>query len=327
MGQGMHDSGVPYDASDLPFLKSSRRQNKWLIGVSGGADSVALLHLLHDAGFRRVIVCHLHHGLRGKESDGDACFVMELAKRLGYEAEIEQLNVMETVKESGESMETVARRARLSFFARVARRRRCKRLLLAHHADDQAETVLWNLARGAYGLRGMKEVTMFCIDGVELQVIRPLLAMRHADLAGWLKSKRRRWREDASNCLPIAIRNRLRNECLPLLQEITGRDPVLGLTRLAADFRESEEALREILSSHSILDPQGRIHLGALRELPVVLRRMAIFDFLGDDGIPDITRALVDEVLEMLEPGSAASVNLPGGGRLRRTGGRFWIDR
>src|SRR5690606_25021228 len=115
----------------------------------------ALLHLLHRAGFSKVIVCHLDHRLRGRASTADARFVADLAAKLGMESEMGVAGVGKLARQTGESLETAGRRARHAFFAACARKWRCPRLLLAHHADDQAETVLWNLLRGSRGATGM----------------------------------------------------------------------------------------------------------------------------------------------------------------------------
>jgi tRNA(Ile)-lysidine synthase len=119
------------------------------------------------------------------------------------------------MKECGESMETAARHARHEFFAECAKQHRCNKVLLAHHADDQAETVLWNLLRGSYGLKGMRDEQEITVAGRKLRLIRPLLGLRHAALVAWLEERDLSWREDASNQQPVALRNRLRRRgCL-----------------------------------------------------------------------------------------------------------------
>lgn len=296
------------------------------MGVSGGADSVALLCLLHEAGFRNLIVCHLNHGLRGRESAADARFVSKLAARLGYSCEMGKADVRERMMACSESMETAARAARHGFFARCAKTHRCRRILLAHHAEDQAETILWNLFRGSDGLRGMRETQIIRCAGVDLTFVRPLLEIRRTELRDWLTGRKQKWREDESNDQPVAVRNRIRHEVLPLLREITGRDPVSPLIREARDAAEREETEHWALASAGILDPQGRLHLPALRALPVRLQRLAFKQHLTCSGIAGITRDLLDRCVEMIDPANPASLNLPGGARLRRREGRIWIE-
>ena len=153
------------------------RTARYLIGVSGGRDSVALLHALVEAGFRRLIVCHLNHGLRGRSAAADARFVAALAAKLGLECVAEKVDVAQWADEHSLSLETAAREVRYDFFARVARRHRCRILFLAHHADDQAETLLFNLCRGAgrSGLGGMSRDGQRTVSGVRLRLFREMV--------------------------------------------------------------------------------------------------------------------------------------------------------
>ena len=310
-------------ADKIPWLASASKTKRLLVGVSGGADSVALLHLLLEAGFRNLVVCHLDHGLRGRASTEDAKFVTRLAAKLTVECVVNQADVRGRMAARGESLETAARHARLEFFAECAVKFRCRRVLLAHHADDQAETVLWNLLRGSHGLKGMHEEQRL---GEKLDLIRPLLGVRRAELVEWLKSQGHRWREDASNGQPIAVRNRLRNEALPLLGEISGRDPTLAFVRGAADTEEQEALASWALDRAKVLDPQGRLHLPVLRSLPIALQRIALGKFLQDQGVGSLDRDLIERGLRLLDVKKPAVINLPGGGKLRRREGRLWIE-
>jgi tRNA(Ile)-lysidine synthase len=296
------------------------------VGVSGGADSIALLHLLVDAGFRNLVVCHLNHRLRGAESSGDARFVKRLASNLDLPCECGSSDVRRLMRASKTSLETAARMARHAFFADCARKHRCRRLLLAHHADDQAETVLWNLLRGSRGPRGMKPQQQMMMDGVKLTVMRPLLSARRADLHAWLIERNLSWREDATNSEAIGVRNRIRNEALPLLARITGRDPIAALVRAAADMAEIDAMEHDLVAAARVTDPSGRLHIPVLRTLPTPLQRRALHEFLIGHGIANIDRALLDRALDLLDSSAPASVNLPGDRRMRRRGGRLWID-
>ena len=309
----------------IPWLARTPRGGRWLVGVSGGADSVALLHFLLDSGFRNLIVCYLDHRLRGRASTADALFVKRLAEKHGLPCESGRADVRKRMKEHGESMETAARNARHAFFAQCAVKHRCRKILLAHHADDQAETVLWNLLRGSHGLKGMREEQQITVGGVRLRLVRPLLGARHAELVAWLEERGHRWREDASNHEPVAVRNRLRNEVFPLLAEICGRDPVAALVRGAEDSAERDDLENDLLQAANLLDPQGRMHLPALRKLPPALQRAALRRFLLGHAVAGTGRALLDRAMGLLETANPASVNLPGGRRLRRGAGRIWI--
>ncbi|RYD24237.1 MAG: tRNA lysidine(34) synthetase TilS [Verrucomicrobiaceae bacterium] len=315
-------------AKNIPWFATASRRKRWLVGVSGGADSVALLHLLVEAGFANLVICHLDHGLRGRASTGDARFVERLAAQLGLTCESAKADVKARMKQKGESMETAARNERHRFFAKFALKHRCPRILLAHHADDQAETVLWNLLRGSHGLKGMRaRQELVTESGVTLELHRPLLGMRRMDLVTWLESSRLKWREDASNAAPVAVRNRLRNTAFPLLAEISGRDAALAFARGAADAEDTESIETWALEQAKVLDPQGRLHLPAMRTLPVALQRIALRNFLRDHGITSIDRDLIERCLTLLDTSNPAAVNLPGNARLRRREGRLSIER
>ena len=306
---------------DDSWFRQASKRRRYLVGVSGGADSVALLEMLVAHGFRRLVVCHLDHGWRGRQSRADARFVERLARSHGLELEIEAARLAK-----GGSMEARAREARHAFFARCATRWRCPRLLLAHHAEDQAETVLWNLLRGSRGGSGMEAVRELTMAGRRIEVIRPLLACRRDDLRAWLHSREIRWREDVTNAQPVAVRNRLRHEALPLLAEISGRDAVAALVRAAAADGELREIEAWAVREADAIDPQGRLHLGRLAGLPPALRRACLHAFLSASGVPGPGRAEVDRVMAMLQPGAAARVSLPGGLFARRRGGRLWVE-
>jgi len=287
---------------------------------------VALLHLLVDAGFRDLVVCHLDHRLRGRASTEDARFVGRLAEKLGLACECGRIDVRERMKVQAESLETAARHARHEFFAQCAENHGCNRVLFAHHADDQAETVLWNLLRGSHGMKGMREEQSLMIKGMKLQIFRPLLGLRHVELIAWLESRGLQWREDASNTEPVAIRNRLRNEIFPLLAEISGRDAVHAFVRGAADAALREDLESEALERADLLDPQGRLHLPALRKLAPDLQRAALRKFLIEHGVASIDRALLERAVWLLDAKQTAVINLPGGGQLRRREGRLWVE-
>jgi tRNA(Ile)-lysidine synthase len=310
----------------IPWLENASRGSCWLVGISGGADSVALLHLLHRSGFRKIVVCHLNHRLRGRASTTDARFVEKLADRLGYPCESATADVRSRMKLHGESMETAARNARHEFFSDCAAKFRCHRILLAHHADDQAETVLWNLLRGSHGMRGMRGVQEIRIGGMPLKIIRPLLGLRHAELVQWLRDHSLKWREDASNREAVAVRNRLRNEVFPLLTEITGRDPVAAFVRGAEDSAEREDFEAAMLDETNVQDPQGRLHVPAMRKLPPLLARLAVRRYLLKNGIADTNRDLLERAVSLLDPQGPPAINLPGGARLRRRAGRLWVE-
>lgn len=287
---------------------------------------MALLHLLKDDGFRDLVVCHLDHGLRGEESSGDARFVELVAGEMGFGVELGKVDVRKLMEESGESLETAARRARHDFFGGCGKKHRCGRLLLAHHADDQAETVLWNLMRGAHGCRGMQAESRMKMGGREMAVTRPLIGVRKAELREWMLTRRFKWREDASNGENDVVRNRLRNEVLPLLDEIAGRDVSPMLVRAARVDEGFRELATWAVRRADAVDPQGRIHLGVLRSLPATLQAEVMAAFLAGHGIGGVSAELIGRCVKLADPAGPPSLNLAGGKRLRRSAGRIFVD-
>ena len=193
-----------------------------LVAVSGGVDSMVLLHVLHElaAGHGwRLTVAHLNHQLRGRSSEADERLVRRTAQKLQLPLVAERAAVRELARSRGLSLEMAARKLRHDFLARTAKRRHIPVVALAHHADDQLELFFLRLLRGSggEGLAGMKWRTPSPSDaGIEL--VRPLLDQPKAVLVEYAADHRIRYREDASNAVLDFQRNRIRHELLPLLR-------------------------------------------------------------------------------------------------------------
>jgi len=191
-----------------------------LVGVSGGADSVALLAVLCKLGAKhgfQVTAAHLNHRIRGKAANEDAEFVSKLADGFGIHCVIARSDVPRRAKRKGVSLEMAAREARYSFFAHTARKIEATVIATAHTANDQAETVLLKLMRGAGadGLSGMSRRTT--VSGID--VIRPMLDVPREEIVAFLRRHHLEWREDLSNREVFFLRNRVRHELLPMIEE------------------------------------------------------------------------------------------------------------
>jgi tRNA(Ile)-lysidine synthase len=292
-----------------------------LIGVSGGRDSVALLHQLHAAGFRQLIVCHLDHALR-PESGEDARFVKELAAKLGLDFVLKREDVAALAKRRKKSLETTAREARYAFFAQVARKRDCPRLFLGHHADDQVETLLFNLFRGAGagGLAGMSAMSTRTVDGVTLQISRPFLATWREEIDEFIARQKLSFIEDASNTDRKFTRNRLRHEVIPALERAFGRDIRRAIWRSAEILRAEDELLSELMGS-----TPPEFHVPALAAEPVAIQRRRLHAWLQLHSVPDVGFAEVEAVRALLT-GRPAKANLPGGWHARRRAKRLFLE-
>src|SRR2546425_8772161 len=210
-----------------------------LVAVSGGVDSVALLHLLLELASQwrlRLHVLHVDHQLR-PESAADADFVRTLGARLGVPVDVATVTV-----DSRGSLEAAARAARDAALETSAAPGGAHRVALGHTADDQAETVLMRLLEGA-GVRGLAG-----IPAVRGRIIRPLLAVRRRDLVARLERAGLAWIEDPTNRDPKFFRNRVRHELLPLLAASYAADVVVALNRVAGDARTAVETLERVAS-------------------------------------------------------------------------------
>ena len=298
--------------------------NRYLIGVSGGRDSIALLNLLLELGYEKLVICHLNHQLRGAASQADARFVEKAARNLGLDCEIGSADVGALAKRSKLSIETAARFARLAFFVEVARRRRCPRIFLAHHADDLVETALLNLFRGASpgGAAALRGVSVYRIGKMKLTIIRPLLAIWRKEIDAYIRQQRLAFREDKTNARLDSSRNRIRHRILPYIEKTFGRDVRKAISRTAVIWADEEALLDSMLPSVG-----AKLDVALLRELSVALQRRALLRWLQQRETPNITFELVESIRALLEPSSlTAKINLPGNRHVRRQANKIFIE-
>jgi tRNA(Ile)-lysidine synthase len=288
---------------------------RYLVGVSGGRDSVALLHSLIDSGFRRLIVCHLDHQLRGRASTADAQFVKRLAANLKAEFELGRTNVAELARRTRRSIETAGRMARHQLFARVARRRRCRTIFLGHHADDLVETFLINLFRGTgpAGFGGIRPIAWQRVDGLELEVIRPLLGIWRSEIDDYVRARRLDFRDDESNETLDALRNRVRRRIIPYIEKQLGRKVRASIWR-AAVIAADEATGRELAVKY-------------LRDQPRALQRRAIQRWLQARDVRHLNFETIERVRALLDPDARiAKTNLSQGQHARRRAGKLFVE-
>ncbi len=276
-----------------------------LVGVSGGADSVALLSVLVEVGWQPH-VCHLNHQLRGADSDGDAEFVRQLATRYGLPSSIEACTVARD--------EDSARRARQEFFGRVAERTGLKKLVLAHTADDQVETFLMRLLRGA-GVPGLVGIWPERQLGT-LRVIRPLLKVRRLEIMEYLTAKKLSYREDKSNADTRFTRNRIRHELLPLLEREYNpaiRDVLLSTAEILRD--EDFYLLHHVAQRFYMAACQNdAVNVKTLANYPTAIQRRVLRFWLGGDSEsgPSFTFGQIEAVRHAaLGDAPSAAIDLP----------------
>ncbi len=272
--------------------------------VSGGPDSVALLRVLVELG-REPVVLHLDHGLRGEESRKDAEFVRELCETLGVRCEVRWLRL-----EEGPNLQGQARDKRYRLAKEVADGLGLQAIAVGHTADDVAETVLMNMARGT-GLRGLAG-----IPPVRDRLIRPLIERTRREVLEYLASLNQPYRTDPTNLTAKYARNRVRLEVLPVLEDLHP-GAARNLARGAVLAREDLEVLEDLAAE--IIERRGLevvVPLGVLSGLQPALRRYAVrraYSILLPDA-PPLGSALVEAVLELAGRGEGTRMlDLPGG--------------
>jgi len=318
----MRHRRIPFE-SDM--LRKFPRQRRYLIGVSGGRDSVALLHWLVDLGYHKLIVCHLDHQLRGRSSRADARFVENVAGKYDVGLDLAWANVRALAERKKMSIETAAREARYKVFAKIAKKRRCRTIFLAHHADDLVETFLINLFRGSgsAGLAGMREVSTRRIEDVDLTIVRPLLSVWRDEIDSYVRERRLKFREDASNKNLALLRNRIRRRIIPYLEKSLGRSIRQNIWRTAVIAAEEENWIESQLPNAMGVD----LSVKELRKLPLAFQRRQILKWLRAQNVFEIGFEVIERVRLLLDPATRiAKVNLAQDRHLRRRAGKIFVE-
>ncbi|MBR5410772.1 MAG: tRNA lysidine(34) synthetase TilS [Clostridia bacterium] len=294
--------------------------DKVAVGVSGGADSVCLLHLLvtyRDELGIEVIAAHLNHGLRGEDADRDEAFVRSFCDSLGVPLFVERADVAFLAKEKGLGVEECGREARYAFFRSLG----ADKIATAHHLNDAIETFLFRFARGT-GLRGLCSIPVRRGD-----VIRPLINCTRDEIEEYCKAHNLSYVTDASNGDPSYSRNKIRMDVVPALKELNQSFESAAarcLTLLQADedylTQETERAYRLLFDEKTTC-----LELGPMKDLHPALRTRVLRRFCADCGIPEPEEKhilLVDS--RLFEKGFA--LTFPSGTVLRTDGETLMRD-
>jgi tRNA(Ile)-lysidine synthase len=298
-------------------------RERLVVAVSGGADSVCLLHILVSLKKSlkiRLHIAHLNHQLRGAESGADAEYVAALARKLGIPATIERREVRGYQKQKRLSLEEAAREVRYRFLTEVAGATGARRVAVGHTQDDHIETIVMHLIRGAgtRGMRGLQPATEWPSKDGKLIVIRPLLEVSHQETEDYCRQHKLAPRLDASNLSLSPLRNRIRKQLLPLLR---GYNPgiaeaLLRTGRIAGDDidfldRETARLWNKIAQKEGeaiILDRKK------LDRLPPTLKRYLLRSgaerLLGS--AKDIEMRHIEEMIALLDRPAGKRLSLPG---------------
>ena len=263
-----------------------------IVGLSGGADSVALLHILTRLGYP-CVAAHCNFHLRNDESDADADFAQQTAEALGLLFRRIDFDTADYARQNGVSTEMAARTLRYEWFETLRRELGAEAIAVAHHRDDNVETVLLNLIRGTglSGLCGMRPR-----NG---HIVRPLLSVDRHQIVRWLADRHLPFRTDSSNASDVYRRNFVRLRLLPLMEQLNPsvRDAIL---RMAGHLTDVEAIYRNAIDSHRahLIDADGRISIDALLRTPaphaMLFELLTPYDFTPSQ-CADIARALSGE--------------------------------
>lgn len=299
-------------------------RQKLVIAVSGGPDSVCLLHILVKLQKELDInlhVAHLNHQLRGGESEADARFVAELAHRLDISANIERGDVKAYQAQHHASLEEAARLVRYEFLSEVAQLVKAERVAVGHTLNDNVETILMHLIRGSGtgGLRGLQPLSRWRSLSASLTVIRPLLELTREETADYCRQHQLTPRLDASNLSLSPLRNRIRHQLLPQLQKYNPQvaEALLRMARIATDdlaFIDREVArlwrkVAHIQGNTVILNKKSFIDLPSA--LKRHLLRTSIEELMGN--LKDIEARHIEEIMDALDKPAGKRISLPDG--------------
>lgn len=292
-----------------------------LVGLSGGADSVALLMVLYSLSQEwslKLAALHIHHGIR-PEAEADLEFCRHLCEQLQIPFYAEYVNVPELAGEQGIGEEEAGRNARYTFFEKYRSELGLEHIAVAHHQNDQAETMLFQLFRGS-GLRGLSG-----IPSIRKNIIRPLMSVTRAEIEAYLAEKKVPFVTDSTNALDMYARNKIRHHILPMAEEL-----VPGAIR---HMNQTGESLREVLDylegeTAAFLEKHSgwakvslEVSLPALREAHPALQKTVILEAVNRilNTRKDISARHVQGILSLLDKGGEKYISLPYGGMVTKS--------
>ena len=289
--------------------------DKVVVGVSGGADSVALLLLLNELREEMkltLFVVHVNHGIRGEDAKRDELFVENICKKLGISYEIEKVDIINIAKNFSLTEEEAGRKARYDAFYRILREKNTTKIAVAHNLNDQAETVLMYLCRGS-GLTGLKGILP-----VRDEIIRPLIECSRSEIEKWLKIENQEYCIDYTNFETEYTRNKIRNNLLPYIEEQINSNAVKNIARNAALIKEEDDYIEKEANkayySVFVKKDDKNIYLDILKmkNLPKVMQRRIIrigFKELNKN-IKNLTLKHVNASLELMNGATGKRLQL-----------------
>jgi len=311
----VRDSLVHSFREFLRFAPVDTAGGKIIVAVSGGIDSMVLLHLLHEIQREHKLtlaVAHFNHELRGKESEEDEAFVLAQSRAYGLECYVERADTGSLAESQKRSLQEVARDLRYAFFSRLRLSLGFDYIATGHHSDDNAETLVFNLFRGA-GVQGLSGIPFFRRD---LCVIRPLLFTTRDEISAYASSHNLGYREDSSNASAHYTRNFLRQTLLPLVREHINPNLTVTLRRTSELFSRLQEFIASASSeaSKSIVQSSTPeeiiINIPQLHRLELFLQENLLHQYAESISHTDIDFSTVQSITRLSHGTSGTSIRL-----------------
>ena len=323
---------VPTVEQTIVAYRMFQPRDSVLVGVSGGPDSVALLHVLLKIAPRfslRLGIVHLNHCLRQEDSDKDAEFVAALAQKLNLPCYVQREDVRKYKLESKLSLEEAARHVRYMFYEQAAEKNRFNKIALGHHADDNAELVLMYIFRGSgpLGIAGIPPVRN--AQNRNIQIVRPFIQISKSAIIDFLATKELNYVSDRTNKETKYLRNRIRRHLIPILKKSYNPRIIETLGRLAAIMGSEEEWIEDVILpvyEKMVLDCQDdkiTLAVESLKGIHIAAKRRVIRKAIGKvkGDLRRITFSHIDSAISLVKNGTAGwSLDLPNRIRIKRSG-------
>ena len=301
-----------------------------IVGLSGGGDSVCLFLVLNELRKKMkfdLFCVHVNHGIRGISATRDELFAKELCNRENIPIKIYNIDVPKIAKDEKISLEEAGRKARYEIFNQEAKEHNNAKIAVAHHINDQAETILFNMIRGS-GLKGMGGITP-----IRGNIIRPFLSVTRNEIERYLRENNEDFCVDETNEDDTYSRNQIRNKVIPLLNEIQP-ESVVHIASAAEEFRELseyiEEKAKELFKCYvTKMDNGYVISLDKLKkEKPIIVRSVIILTMKKlTDEYKDITRTHINDIYSLVHKGRGKEIHLPKGLYAQKISGGIYISK
>ncbi len=275
------------------------KEDKIVVAVSGGPDSISLLHILHELQYN-ICVAHMNHGLR-ENADGDEAYVVDFCQKRNIPCFVKKINLKEMQNKM--TLEEAGRKERYQFFSEVMEKEKCNKIATAHNSNDNAETIMMNMIRGS-GVSGLKG-----IEAVRGNIIRPLIEVTRKEIETYCIENQLCPRHDESNDEDIYTRNKIRLHVIPYIEKNINSNVVKNMNRLASIVSEEDKFIEEVVQKaydEMIIAKEERKEIYSLKKFnsfAMVIRKRLIIKFIINllGNAKDIEKVHIDDIIKLCE--------------------------